>query len=67
LKNLTALLCVFILMCLCSAVFAVELDLDKFMPVDEIKPGMTGIGKTVFEGTRIDEFQVEILNIDLID
>ncbi len=41
-----------------------ELDLDKFMPVDEIKTGMKGIGKTVFEGTRIDEFQVEILSIE---
>ena len=50
-------------MFLCSAALAAELDLDKFMPVEEIKPGMKGIGKTVFAGTRIDEFQVEVLDI----
>lgn len=32
-----------------------------FMPVDKIKPGMKGFGKTVFEGTKIKEFGVEIL------
>ena len=50
-------------MCPYLAAFALELDTSKFMPVDEIKPGMKGIGKTVFEGTRIDEFQVEVLDV----
>ena len=63
-RNLTIMLCAFILIYLGSAAFALEMDLDKFMPVDEIKPGMRGIGKTVFEGTRIEEFQVEILSVD---
>ncbi|HET7290852.1 MAG TPA: SpoIVB peptidase S55 domain-containing protein [Vicinamibacteria bacterium] len=35
---------------------------DAF-PVSEIRPGMKGVGRTVFEGTRIDEFQVEILGV----
>jgi hypothetical protein len=48
---------------LCSAVIAVDLDLTKFMPVDQIKPGMKGIGKTVFTGTKIEEFQIEVLDI----
>ncbi len=60
-KKLTVLLCIF--MYLCSAALALELDTEKFMPVDEIKPGMKGIGKTVFEGTKIDEFQVEVLSV----
>jgi len=34
-----------------------------FMPVSELKPGMKGVGRTVFEGTRIDEFQVEVLGV----
>jgi len=34
---------------------------SNFMPVDEIQPGMKGIGRTVFQGTTIEEFQVEIL------
>ncbi len=39
---------------------AAALDL---LPVSEVRPGMKGVGRTVFEGTRIDEFQVEILGV----
>ncbi len=35
----------------------------SYMPVDEIKPGMTGTGRTVFEGTRVDEFKVTVLGV----
>ncbi len=35
----------------------------KYMSVDEIKPGMTGIGRTVFEGTKVEEFKVHILGV----
>lgn len=34
-----------------------------FFPLKDIRPGMHGIGKTVFSGTRIDEFQVEVLGV----
>jgi len=34
-----------------------------FFPLKDIKPGLHGIGKTVFHGNRIDEFQVEILGV----
>ena len=33
------------------------------MPIDEIRPGMKGIGKSVFFGTTIEEFDVEILDV----
>lgn len=33
------------------------------LPVDQIKTGMTGKGRTVFQGTTIDEFDVEILGV----
>jgi len=33
------------------------------MPVSEISPGMKGIGKTVFHGTQIETFQVDIIDI----
>jgi hypothetical protein len=33
------------------------------MKVDEIRPGMVGIGRTVFEGTRVEEFRVKILGV----
>jgi hypothetical protein len=32
-------------------------------PVDELKPGMVGVGRTVFEGERLDEFKVHILGV----
>src|SRR5215467_618987 len=35
----------------------------QFMSVDEIRPGMKGVGKTVFQGTAIEEFQAEILGV----
>jgi len=31
------------------------------MPVSEVEPGMVGIGKTVFQGDKIEEFNVKIL------
>src|SRR2546422_4595926 len=35
----------------------------NFLPVQDVKAGMRGIGKTVFSGDRIEDFQVEILGI----
>lgn len=35
----------------------------SFMPVEEIKAGMNGVGRTVVEGTKIEEFGVEVLGI----
>jgi hypothetical protein len=34
---------------------------QEILPFSEIKAGMTGVGRTVFTGTRIDEFQVEVI------
>ncbi len=36
---------------------------SRTFPVDELKAGMVGIGKTVFEGDRLDEFKVHILGV----
>ena len=33
------------------------------LPLDQVRPGMTGVGRTVFEGTRVEEFQVRILGV----
>jgi hypothetical protein len=35
----------------------------QFLPLKAIHPGMHGVGRTVFAGNRIDEFQVEILGV----
>lgn len=37
-------------------------DLPPIMDVDDIKSGQTGYAKTVFEGTKIEEFQIEVMN-----
>jgi hypothetical protein len=33
------------------------------MPIEEIRPGMTGVGRTVFEGTELKDFKVHILGV----
>ena len=35
----------------------------KFMSVDEVRPGMKGYGKTVFQGTKIEQFDVELIGV----
>jgi hypothetical protein len=48
------------------AVFALAAALHAqtaFFPLKDVKPGLRGIGKTVFSGDRIEEFQVEILGV----
>jgi hypothetical protein len=43
-----------------SSVFAQS---TKFMSVDEVRAGMKGFGKTVFQGTKIEQFDVELLGV----
>jgi hypothetical protein len=35
----------------------------EFLPVEAIRPGMEGTGRTVFQGDRMEEFRVEILGV----
>jgi SpoIVB peptidase S55 len=35
----------------------------SYMPVDEIRPGMVGIGHTVFDATHVEEFKVHIIGV----
>ena len=37
--------------------------LDSIMPKAEVQAGMEGIGKTVFQGVKIEEFNVKILGV----
>ena len=34
-----------------------------FFPVKDLRPGMRAVGRTVFSGDKVEEFQVEILGI----
>ncbi|MDZ7724916.1 MAG: SpoIVB peptidase S55 domain-containing protein [candidate division KSB1 bacterium] len=45
-----------------SLAFGTDWDLPV-MGLDEIEPGMQGVGRTVYYGQTIEEFQVEILDI----
>jgi hypothetical protein len=48
------------------AVFALAAALSaqtRFLPLKDVRAGMRGVGRTVFTGNRIDEFQVEILGV----
>ena len=36
---------------------------DTQMGVQEIRPGMVGVGRTVFDGTRVEEFKVHIIGV----
>lgn len=33
------------------------------LPVDQVRPGMVGVGRTVFEGAEVEEFKVHILGV----
>ena len=35
----------------------------RIMPIAEIKPGMVGVGRTVFQGTELADFKVHILGV----
>jgi hypothetical protein len=36
---------------------------EKFFSIDRVRPGLHGVGKTVFEGNTVEEFGVEILGV----
>src|SRR5262249_37539213 len=36
---------------------------STYLPVSDIRPGMVGIGRTVFESDRLDEFNVQVLGV----
>lgn len=48
---------------LASGAFAQNIAPSPILPLKEIRAGQRGIGKTVFIGTKVDEFQVEILGV----
>ena len=51
--------CVMVLVCLAG----LEASAAELFPLSEVKAGMIGTGRTVFEGRKIEEFQVEILGV----
>ncbi len=52
-----------IISAICIPKIAVTNSPNEFISVREIYPGMKGIGKTVFSGTKIEEFDVEVIDV----
>jgi len=36
---------------------------QNFFPIKDVRPGMHGVGRSVFQGERIEEFQAEVLGV----
>ncbi len=36
---------------------------DQFVSLDSLRPGMKGVGRTVWEGTRVEEFTVSVIGV----
>jgi len=53
---------IFFVIIFCSASFLYGAD-TEIMPLKGVKPGMRGIGLTVFENSQIEQFDVEIIDI----
>jgi len=58
--SLRAALALLIALGLHRSAFGAEVEV---LPVAEVRPGMEGVGRTVFEGTRVDQFGVHILGV----
>jgi len=54
---------IFILLATVTGLSALLSGAGAQMGVDEIRPGMVGIGRTVFDGTRVEEFKVNIVGV----
>ena len=60
------LLCALVIFCLVAlhANAQIEWDVEKFMPLSDVKAGMEGKGYTVFSGTTVEEFDFEVVSIE---
>lgn len=54
---------IFVLLFIFSMWINIIYSQSLFMPISEVRPGMEGIGKTVFHGTEVETFQVDIIDI----
>lgn len=52
-----------VVLCLALAALAAPRAQSPFMPVSEVRPGMVGIGRTVYGGVELEEFRAHIIGI----
>jgi len=60
---LIAYMVLLLVICINAASAQLQWDPKEFMGIEEIKPGMVGYGKTVYEGTKIDTFDIEVIGV----
>jgi hypothetical protein len=61
--NKSRLLLIFAAMALLLPSLSNGLANNAFFNIEDLRPGMKGIGKTCFQGDRPEEFQVEVLGV----
>lgn len=52
-----------VLAALVTAVPGAAPQAPAFFPIDDVKPGMVAVGRTVFAGDQLEDFQVHILGV----
>src|SRR5581483_9791899 len=64
-KNLLILLVAVTMICaVLPTAFAQKQKIDpRFFPLDQVKPGMKGVAKTIFQGDKPQEFGFEVLGV----
>jgi SpoIVB peptidase S55 len=45
------------------AIFSMALAKGEFFKIEDLQPGMKGVGRTCYQGSKPEEFQVEILGV----
>lgn len=55
--------CVFFVLASGSRATIFAQESPSFFPLSDIHPGLKGIGKTIFQGDQMTEFQVEVLGV----
>ena len=55
-------ICFIAFVVLCLFMQAV-LSQSSFYPLEDVKPGLKGTGKTIFEGSKIEEFTFEVMGV----
>ncbi len=56
----TSLLGIALLLIFFTPVIAAEL---KFFPIDQVRPGLDGVGYSVFSGTKVEKFDVKVISV----
>ena len=64
-RHFSFLALLLLLLCTPTLVLATRFTWNskEFMGMNEIKPGMTGYGKTVFQGTTVETFGVKVIGV----